>query len=195
MRNFLAILLSVMVLMMSSTALAKSDETIEQQRNEVRQLSAATLERLYQKYPNAERVINECYAYATMSNSGVKIGFIGSARGRGLAINNETGEEVFMKMLEVSGGLGLGAKEYDLVFVFEDKDAWDSFIVGKTRFGSSAEATANDGVSGGSFEGADFAAKGTWVYQMTKKGLTLEATLKGTRFFKDKKLNKKTEAE
>ena len=195
MRNFLAILLSVMVLMMSSTALAKSDETIEQQRNEVRQLSAATLERLYQKYPNAERVINECYAYATMSNSGVKIGFIGSARGRGLAINNETGEEVFMKMLEVSGGLGLGAKEYDLVFVFEDKDAWDSFIVGKTRFGSSVEATANDGVSGGSFEGADFAAKGTWVYQMTKKGLTLEATLKGTRFFKDKKLNKKTEAE
>lgn len=195
MRNFLAILLSALMLMVSSTALAKSDETIEQQRNEVRQLSAATLERLYQKYPNAERVINECYAYATMSNSGVKVLFLGSARGRGLAINNETGEEVFMKMREVSGGLGLGAKEYDLVFVFEDKDAWDSFIVGKTRFGGSAEASASDGVSGGSFEGADFAAKGTWVYQMTKKGLTLEATLKGTKFFKDKTLNKKTEAE
>ena len=153
-------------------------------------MSAQTLERLYEKQPNARRVIKNCYAYATLSNSGVKVLFVGNARGRGLAINNQTGEEVFMKMREMSGGIGIGAKEYDLIFVFADKEAWDSFIAGKTRFGGSAEASANDGVSGGSIEGADIAAKGTWVYQMTTKGLTLEATLKGTKVYKDKKLNK-----
>ena len=184
----------MLVMLLTATAFAKSDEAVSQQRAEIRHMSALTLERLYEKYPAARRVIGECYAYATMSNSGVKIIFFGSAHGRGIAYNNETGEEVFMKMREVSGGLGLGAKEYDLVFVFDDKEAWDSFIAGKTRFGGSAEASASDGVSGGSVEGADIAAKGTWIYQMTTKGLTLEATLKGTKFYKDKDLNKKSEA-
>ncbi len=184
----------MLVMLLTATAFAKSDEAVSQQRAEIRHMSALTLERLYEKYPAARRVIGECYAYATMSNSGVKIIFFGSAHGRGIAYNNETGEEVFMKMREVSGGLGLGAKEYDLVFVFDDKEAWDSFIAGKTRFGSAAEASASDGVSGGSIEGADIAAKGTWIYQMTTKGLTLEATLKGTKFYKDKALNKSSEA-
>lgn len=189
MKKFLSMVMLLMMLM-SSTALAKSDESAAQQRAEIRNMSAQTLERLYEKQPAARRVIKNCYAYATLSNSGVKVLFIGNARGRGLAINNQTGEEVFMKMREMSGGIGIGAKEYDLIFVFADKEAWDSFIAGKTRFGGSAEASANDGVSGGSIEGADIAAKGTWVYQMTTKGLTLEATLKGTKVYKDKKLNK-----
>ena len=182
-------LLMLALLISTSTALAKFDNSASQQRAEVRHMAAETLERLYQKYPNARRVIKECYAYATLSNTGVKVLLFGTSHGRGLAVNNQTREEVFMRMKEVSGGLGLGAKEYDLVFVFDDKEAWDSFISGKTRFGGSAEATASDGVSGGSVEGADIAAKGTWIYQMTTKGLTLEATLKGTKFYKDKKLN------
>lgn len=194
MQKFLSVLLTVLLLT-AATALAKSEESAAQARAEIRNMSAQTLERLYEKYPAARRVLKECYAYATLSNSGVKVIFFGNARGRGLAINNETGEEVFLKMREVSGGLGLGAKEYDLVFVLEDKEAWDSFVAGKTRFGGSAEASANDGVSGGSIEGANIAAKGTWVYQMTTKGLTLEATLKGTKIYKDKDLNKKSEAE
>ncbi len=193
MKKFLSVLLTVMLLT-AVTALAKSDESAAQTRAEIRNMSAQTLERLYEKYPAARRVIQNCYAYATLSNSGVKVIFFGNARGRGLAVNNETGEEVFLKMREVSGGLGLGAKEYDLIFVLEDKEAWDSFVAGKTRFGGSAEATASDGVSGGSIEGANIAAKGTWVYQMTTKGLTLEATLKGTKIYKDKDLNKKSEA-
>lgn len=188
MRKLLSLLL-IGLLLAISTAEAKSDEAAARERAELRNMSAQTLERLYQKEPKARSAIANCYAYATLSNSGVKVIFIGNARGRGLAINNETGEEVFMKMREVSGGIGLGAKEYDLVFVFEDKEAWDSFVAGKTRFGGSAEASASDGVSGGSIEGASIAAKGTWVYQMTTKGLTLEATLKGTKIYKDKDLN------
>ena len=188
MKKFLSLLMIGLMLSIS-TAFAKSDESLAQQRAEIRHMAAETLDRLYQKYPNARRVIQNCYAYATLSNSGVKILLFGSSHGRGLAVNNQTREEVFMRMKEVSGGLGLGAKEYDLVFVFDNKDAWDSFIVGKTRFGSSASASASDGVKGGSIEGADIAAEGTWIYQMTTKGLTLEATLKGTKFFKDKKLN------
>ena len=60
---------------------------------------------------------------------------------------------------------------------------------------SSAEAAANDGVTGDSIEGASIAANGIWVYQMTKKGLTLDASIKGTKIYVDKKLNTYDEQE
>jgi len=176
--------------MLTTAAFASSKDSAAEQRWQIDQLSAKTLQKLYEKYPHAERVINNCYAYATLSNSGVKVLFIGSSHGRGVAINNQTGEKVYLRMKELSAGLGIGAKEYNLIFLLNTQDAWENFIAGKTRFGASAEASANDGVSGGSIEGAEYVAPGVWVFQMTTKGLTLEATLKGTKIYKDKKLNR-----
>lgn len=188
MKKFFA-LTAFLLCMMTAAAFASSKDSAAEQRWQVNQLSAKTLDKLYARYPNARRVINECYAYATLSNSGVKVLFIGSSHGRGIAVNNRTGEKVYLRMKELSAGLGLGAKEYNLIFLLNTKEAWENFIAGKTRFGASAEASADDGVSGGSFEGAEYVAPGVWVYQMTTKGLALEATLKGTKIYKDKKLN------
>lgn len=183
---FSLILATIFILTAAEICFAKS---AAEERAEVDKLHDQTLQRLYEKYPSARRVINECYAYATLSNSGVKILFFGSSRGRGLAYNNVTGEKVYLKMNELEAGLGLGAKEYDLIFLINTKEAWDSFIIGKTRFGAEADATAKDGVNGDSIEGAEYVAEGVWVYQMTKKGLSLEATLKGTKIYADKNLN------
>ncbi len=189
MKKISVLIAAVLVLITSTVFAAKG--TPAEQRAEIDNLQAQTLARLYEKYPAAERVLRECYAYATLSNSGVKVLIFGNAHGRGAAINNETGEKVYLRMKEISAGLGIGATEYDLVFVLEDKEAWDSFIVGKTRFGTQAQASASDGSAGGTIEDADFVAKGVWVYQMTKKGLSLEATLSGIKIYADKKLNKK----
>lgn len=175
-----------LIAMTTTTTFAKS---AEQQRKEIDELSYKTLQKLYEKYPHANRVINSCYAWATLSNSGVKVLFVGSSHGRGVAVNNYTGERVYLHMKELSAGLGIGAKEYNLIFIISTRDAWDNFIIGKTRFGASAEASADDGVNGGTIEGAEYVAPGVWVFQMTTKGLSLDATLKGTKIYKDKKLN------
>ena len=106
----------------------------------------------------------------------MKLGILGDAHGRGLAVNNATGEKVYMRMNEMGIGIGLGVKEYDLIFVISTETAWKSFISGDIKFASSAEAGARDGKTGDSVEGASMAAKGVWVYQMTKKGLTLDAS-------------------
>lgn len=153
-------------------------------------MSQETLNRLYEKYPSAKLFISESYGYATLSNSGVKLLLLSTGHGRGLAVNNQTGEEVFMKMKEVGAGLGVGAKEYALIFVFDDREAWNNFISGKIKFGAQANASATDGTSGGAVEGATLTSRGIWVYQMTTKGLSLEATLNGIKYYKDKKLNK-----
>ncbi len=188
MKKFFAALTVLLCLLTATTALAAKQSAAEQRR-QIEALHDKTLAQLYEKYPHAQRVIGECYAYATLSNSGVKVLFVGSSHGRGLAFNNQTGEKVYLRMKELSAGLGLGAKEYNLIFLLNTREAWENFIAGKTRFGASAEASANDGVSGGSIEGAEYVAPGVWVFQMTTKGLTLEATLKGIKIYKDKKLN------
>ena len=138
---------------------------------------------------SAENVIKNCYAYATLSNTGIKLGLLGDAHGRGLAVNNTTGEKIYMRMKEMGIGIGLGVKEYDLIFVISTERAWNSFISGDIKFASSAEASASDGQAGGAVEGASLAANGIWVYQMTKKGLALDASIKGTKIYPYKKLN------
>ena len=180
---------ALMLCLMTATALAADADKIAKERAEIEELTDKALANLYEKVPSAERVIENCYAYATLSNTGMKLGIFGDAHGRGLAVNNETGESLYMRMKEVGVGLGLGVKEYDLIFVIGTEEAWDSFISGDIKFAASAEAAANDGVTGDSIEGASIAAKGVWVYQMTKKGLTLDASIKGTKIYPDKKLN------
>lgn len=189
MKKFFVLVTLFLCMLIALPASAYGNDSAAEQRRQIDQLSKNTLEKLYAKYPHARRVINECYAWATLSNSGFKVLFIGSSHGRGLAYNNQTGEKVYLHMKELSAGLGLGAKEYDLIFLLNTRDAWENFIAGKTRFGASAEASADDGVNGGTGEGAEYVAPGVWVFQMTTKGLALEATLKGTKIYKDKNLN------
>ena len=189
-KMFALLMAALLVCLMTAVSFAgTSQEKIDKERAEIDNLSVQALHNLYEKVPSARNVINNCYAYATLSNTGMKLGWFGDAHGRGLAVNNATGEKVYMRMKEVGLGIGLGIKEYDLIFVIGTEQAWNSFISGDIKFASSADASASDGKAGGSVEGASIAAKGIWVYQMTKKGLSLDVSIKGTKIYPDKKLN------
>ena len=172
---------------------AKEKAKILKERAEIEELSEKALANLYAKIPSAKEVIPNAYAYATLSNTGMKLGLFGDAHGRGLAVKKDTNEKTYMRMKEMGIGIGLGVKEYDLIFVIETEDAWRSFISGDIKFASAAEAAAGDGKASASVEGASIAGKGIWVYQMTKKGLTVDASIKGTKVYPDKRLNKDLE--
>lgn len=180
MKKFLVKLLvmAFVLITASSVALAKSNDEL---RAELNQMSVAVLDRMSKKYPETERAVQNAYAYCTISASSVKLGFWGDDHGRGVAVNNETGERIYVKMREVTIGLNIGAKEYDLLFIITNKDAWDSFTSGNIKFGTEVTATANDGVTGESYANATIIADGVWVYQLDKKGLALELTFKGAR--------------
>ena len=175
-----------LLLAFSVTAFAKS---ASQQRAEIQELHANAIDRLYDLTPNAQDVLSNAYGYATISATGSHLGLLGGAHGRGLAVNRETGQQLYMKMETYQLGIGIGVKEYDLIFVFGSKHAWDSFISGKFKVGGTAEASATDGYSGGAIEGADIVAKDTWVYQITTKGLAVGATIKGMSIYPNRKLN------
>ncbi len=181
-----ALTLSLLILGAAS-AFAK---TLDEERAELEEKREWTLEKLYEEVPSAQYAVENSYGYAVLNNTGVKVLLFGSAHGRGTAVNNETGEEVFLRMQEGQVGLGIGAKEYALIFIFETPEAWESFVRSSGwKASGAATAAANDGVNGGSLEGAALAADGIWVYQLTTKGLALELSIKGTRIYPDKKLN------
>jgi lipid-binding SYLF domain-containing protein len=176
-------------LVSASTCLAAEDN--EEKRQKTRKMAAQTLEDLYKMEPTAKAAIQKSAGYAVFDNMGVNVLLLSTARGSGLAVNNKTKEETFMKMVSAGGGLGMGVKDYDVVFVFGTDKALAQFLDSGWSGSGQADAAAKAGEKGGAYSGAAEVAPGVWVYQITKNGLALQLTLQGTKYYKDGDLNKK----
>jgi lipid-binding SYLF domain-containing protein len=174
------------ILLIAAPSFAK---TKAQKQAEVRRKAQETLAKLYQARPSAKATIKAAAGYAAFSNFGMKILLAGGGKGQGLAFDNRTQKVTYMKMLEVQAGLGMGIKKFRTIFVFETKDAMDHFVNNGWEFGGQATAAAKSGTKGGAYQGAVQVMPGVWMYQLTDKGLALELTGKGTKYYKDDDLN------
>ncbi len=184
-RSRLSIALGLMLLS-ALTVVAKSKE---EKQAEARKKADATLQRLYKAKPSAEGAIKKAAGYATFNSGGAKILIAGAGRGSGIAVNNKTQKVTYMKMREIQAGFGMGVKKFSTIFVFETVDALQKFINSGWEFGGQTTAAAKTGDGGGSLQGAVSVSPGVWMYQLTDKGLALELTGKGTKYFKDNDLN------
>lgn len=108
--------------------------------------------------------------------------------GYGVVKNNSTGKYTYMNMAEGGIGLGLGVKDYRIVMVFHTAKALNNFINSGWTFGGNADASVKTSKKGASIEGEAYYGDVT-VYTFTENGLALQATVKGTKFWKDKELN------
>jgi lipid-binding SYLF domain-containing protein len=159
------------------------------EQNEIRTNTQKILQRLYKAQAAAKSAVAQATGYAVFSNTGVKILFAGSGKGKGIAVNNKTRKETFMKMVELQAGLGMGVKKFSVIFVFDNDKVLDGFINSGWEFGGQATAAAKTGDKGGSMAGAASVSDGVWMYQMTDKGLAAEITAKSTKYYKDDDLN------
>lgn len=180
--------LMALVLLLLFTAQGNAKTKAEKQAD-VRKQVDETMTKLYKVQPSSKQAIKKARGYAAFSNFGMKILLAGGGKGQGLAFDNATQTTTYMKMIEVQAGLGMGVKKFRTIFVFETKDAMDHFINDGWEFGGQTTAAAKSGDKGGSFQGAVSVMPGVWMYQLTDKGLALELTGKGTKYFKDDDLN------
>ena len=147
------------------------------------------LEDLYALKPEAKYVVNHAYGYGVFSNFGLKIGFIGGNSGRGLVHDNRSGKEVFMRMAEGGVGLGLGIKDYRMIFVFDDRSVMDTFMRGSWSFGGGADAAVKTETAGASTAGAIDLSPGVHMYALTKNGLSVQAMVNGAKYWVDGHVN------
>ena len=163
--------------------------SVEEERQEIITMSQQTLTELYQKLPSAKGAVEAAAGYGVFSNFGMKIFVLGTGKGEGVVVDKTSQKKTFMKMLQVGGGIGIGAKTFKLVFVFENAAALSKFVDAGWDFGGAAEGAAKWGDKGGAYEHAISVMPGVWVYQLTDKGVAVDAMIKGTKYYKDDDLN------
>ena len=170
---------------------AKGDNP-DEKRAAVRKDRDEILAKVYAAHPDTKDKIQKAAGYGTFNNKNLNLFLLSSGHGYGMVVD-KSGKETFMAMGSLGGGVGLGAKDLSVVFIFKNADVMKKFIDSGWQFGGEADATAKAGDKGAaaSKEGAaDTGANVFEIYQMTDAGVALQATVAGTKYWKDKDLNK-----
>lgn len=163
----------------------------EEKRKEVRKMRSETLVKLYKVHPLAKGDIQKAVGYAVFSNIGINLILFSAAGGSGVAHDNRTGKDIYMKMVSGGVGFGLGVKDFRGIFVFSTAKAFKQFVESGWAADAQADAAAKSGEKGGAAAGAIAVAPGVDLYQLTETGLALQATIQGTKYYKDDELNGK----
>ena len=150
---------------------------------------------LYKIEPQARWEIMRAKGYAVFVNLNVNMILASFSGGRGLVHENKFfGKEAFMRMAQGGIGLGWGVKDFRTVFIFDDPQVLNKFLDGGWQFGAEADAAAKGSDSGKAAGGAIEITPGLHVYQLTESGLALQATVYGTKFWRDDFVNEDTVA-
>jgi lipid-binding SYLF domain-containing protein len=182
---------STLAVVLLATGVARAFDSPDEKREKSRKMAAQTLQDLYKLQPGAQAAIQKSAGYAVFNNMGTNLLLLSTARGAGVAVDSGTKQETFMKMASVGGGLGVGVKDYRVIFVFLNDQAFSQFLNSGWSASGQSDAAAKAGDKGGAYSGAIEVSPGVWVYEITKNGLALQLTLQGTKYYKDDDLNKK----
>ncbi|SDE48788.1 MULTISPECIES: YSC84-related protein [Kordiimonas] len=183
--------ISTVLLLVFAVSMPSFADKREKKRLEIQEMREEVLTDLFRERPQARAEIDEAEGYAVFSNIGVQIFLIGGGGGRGVVRDLKSGNDTYMKMATASVGLGLGLKDFRAVFIFHDREALNTFIENGWDFSGEADAAAVSNDKGGEIGEAASVRKKVSVYQFTQAGLALQASLHGTKYWQDKKLNKK----
>jgi lipid-binding SYLF domain-containing protein len=186
--NRILAVISVMLLLGIWACATTGGKTSAEKRHAVLAMKNEVLSDLYRLKPDVESQISSAPGFAVFSNVNVKVIFASFGGGYGVVKNNETGKHTFMKMGEVGVGLGLGAKDFRAVFVFHSMNTLKRFVKHGWVFGAQADAAAKASDKGAAV-GGETTVENITIYQLTETGLALQATVTGTKYWKDDSLN------
>lgn len=162
----------------------KSDAKLAEKRADIDAMAAKTIQRFHAEAPADKSLLEKAHAYAVFDNTKVALGLSGGG-GRGVAVDKASGRRTYMRMATGGVGIGLGVQSYQVVFAFENAQAFERFV--EDGWEADAAAQASAGSSGANAE-SQF-RDGMAIWQFTEKGLMASANLSGTKYWKNDKLN------
>jgi lipid-binding SYLF domain-containing protein len=176
-------------LLLAGAALAADTTRVEQQRQDIRKTGDQAMAELLQRRPELSEKIERAAGYGAFNSVGVQVAFFGGGGGSGVVVDKTTGREHFMRMAQVTAGIGLGVKDLRIVFIFHDVESMNKFVYSGWEFGGEAEAGAKSGDKGGAAAVNRLVDRGIEVFPLTQAGVSATATLGGTKYWKDGSLN------
>jgi lipid-binding SYLF domain-containing protein len=188
----LTLMVAALTVPASAALFGAKGDSAEEKRAAVRKDRDAILAKLYAANPEAKEKIQKATGYGTFNNKNMNLFLLSTGHGYGMVVD-KNGKETFMAMGSLGGGVGIGAKDLSVVFIFKNVDVMNKFIDSGWQFGGEADATAKAGDKGAAAAkeaAADTGANVFEIYQMTDTGVALQATVAGTKYWKDKDLNK-----
>lgn len=180
-------LASTFLLLMTSGC-AINSVTKAEKRVKVLTMTYETLEQLYSQKPSVKEEIKQAAGYAVFDNANVNFIVASLGKGYGVVYNNHDNTKTYMKMAEAGLGFGAGVKDFSLVMIFNDQCSLKQFVDKGWAVGAQVDAGAKVGNQGGA-SGGELSVDNVTIYQITKNGLALQLTVKGTKFYKDDDLN------
>ena len=190
--------------MLASGCAAPRGATIAEKQAFIRDIRDQTLNQLYASRPDLQRVVERAAGYAVVSNTNVHVLLLGGGQGYGIAVDNRTGQETFMRMATAGAGPGLGVRDMRQVLVFADAYAFKEFVSEGWEVSGDVEAAATSDEKGGAVSaqalagpggrGAAYSQKadtvdyatssdGVTAYRITKAGVALQVTIAGAKYW------------
>ncbi|PSW20534.1 hypothetical protein C9I98_06690 [Photobacterium sanctipauli] len=167
---------------------AKLDEMLEPETPEEARLALDTmadtaLVRLFNEEPSAKLLFDSAYGYAVFDSRKFSL-MLHTNQGAGVAVNRQNDKRTYMKMFGAGLAAGIGGKFYQQVILFEDQETYEGFV--KDGWEASSEVGAVAGT-----ESAELTAKyngGMAIFQLSEKGLLLDANITGSKYWIDDEL-------
>lgn len=147
-------------------------------------MAEETLQRLFAEHAKAKGLYDQAVGWAVFDNAKIAFGVSGGG-GNGVAVEKASAKRTYMKMGTVGVGFGLGVNKYQVVFLFQDEATLQTFV----DKGWQADAGATAAAGEKSAEAKTGFINGLAIYQLTEKGLMLNADIAGTKYWQDDKLN------
>ncbi len=186
--NSLLISLILITMVFGACARPKGDNP-QEKREYVLQMKDNALAKLYAEKPYAKELVNNAAGYAVFSNFNTQLMIVGSGNGYGVAIDNSNGDEIFMRMAEGAVGLGVAFKDFEEVIVFNNKPVFYKFVTEGWNYTAQGDAVAKYKDDGGAATSEVPLDSDVVVFQMTKDGIALRATIGASKFWVDSDLN------
>jgi hypothetical protein len=168
MKKMYPIVLLLLALSISGCA-TTIGKTPAEKRKAILEMKNDVLTELYRRKPDVKSQISGSPGYAVFSNVNINVILASFGGGYGVV-------------------LGLGAKDFRAVFVFHNTETLKRFIEHGWAFGAQTDAAAKASDKGAAV-GGEIIVDNITIYQLTESGLALQATVKGTKYWRDSSLN------
>jgi lipid-binding SYLF domain-containing protein len=187
--NTKALVLLALVAMVVTGCASPKGDTVAEQRAFAKDMRKEVLAELYDDKPITREKIANSAGYGAFSNVNINLLLLSSGNGYGIIRDNATGKDTYMKMQMLGFGLGAGVKDFRAVMIFKTPEALHAFTEKGWEWGGHADAAAKSGDKGEEVGLADEVTGDIEIYNFTDAGIALQATVAGTKYWKDDELN------